>query len=596
MRTELPRAETGRRAWAVLLAACVLGSVAWGATYYVDPVDGSDGGDGSTGDPWQTLTYAAAQVAPGDTVKLRDGSYGDVTLDNDSIVQGTTEAWITYEADSGHTPVLGTVAFEGDTGDPNFFVTLNNVSITDAGIELYYAHHVKITDCTLDGHWDDEDSGNTTSIGIRGYGNGTLNYFSDIEISGCEITEYQYAISLIDGSGVEPVAGDIRITGNHIHKIVSSAIRIDRTVQSSASKFIVEDNHIHDQQPISSGGDTPHGSGLTIRTGYVEARRNIIHNYGNTRGIRSYPGHYDGYTTASGSLADPNTPFMSDELLYQGDTLIGRYASATETELRFYRAVDDLVLEGSVTGLSSGAEWADPVITSMNYFGGFTGLVIENNLIYDTRNLMPIELSDLAGDLIFRNNTIIGSATGSKANYYYYNWFGFVWYGYGDSDVILQNNIFVGLLQLSRGITMGNLKGNIFYALHDGDAYVPSLAGNVIVTDNSVDNRVPYFESGDLGRDFFLGGTLFDQYSFTRSDGNRPHGQDLAEAYQLAEGSPGENYGDAAAAIAAGAPCGLPGDDGFLDDSSVTRSASVHSTGCYETSTDDGIRYFLGSR
>lgn len=78
--------------------------------YYVDPVKGDDARDGLTPatqgahGPWQHLRHAGGVVRPGDTVRLRGGTYkGDHFW---PVNSGTEDAPITVTAYPGETPVL----------------------------------------------------------------------------------------------------------------------------------------------------------------------------------------------------------------------------------------------------------------------------------------------------------------------------------------------------------------------------------------------------------------------------------------------------------------------------------------------------------
>lgn len=87
-----------------------------GATYYVSPT-GSSSGDGTTGNPWDFDTAEAA-VAPGDMVKLKNGTYS-WTLE--PYTSGTSGNPITWEADTGAYPIID----GGNTRD-------NCISISDS--------------------------------------------------------------------------------------------------------------------------------------------------------------------------------------------------------------------------------------------------------------------------------------------------------------------------------------------------------------------------------------------------------------------------------------------------------------------------------
>ncbi|MFW6154714.1 MAG: PKD domain-containing protein [Planctomycetota bacterium] len=127
-----------KRTWKGIGLGIVLAlslSAAQGATFYVDPVNGSMAGDGSAGDPWSTLAevisnnkiesmkpasypYAygdplvvrndGAPVQPGDTLELLSGDHGEV------YAQGYFNPdWITVRAAAGHTPVVRRFQFRG---------------------------------------------------------------------------------------------------------------------------------------------------------------------------------------------------------------------------------------------------------------------------------------------------------------------------------------------------------------------------------------------------------------------------------------------------------------------------------------------------
>jgi len=116
-----------RRAWWWVLL--LVGSAAHGAAFHVDPVTGSDSsGDGSAAHPWRSLAHvfdaglietrdwpdypyqpgmtlvtvhAGAPVRAGDTIYLRNGYHGDV-----SIQHAYNSAPITLAAEPGHIPQL----------------------------------------------------------------------------------------------------------------------------------------------------------------------------------------------------------------------------------------------------------------------------------------------------------------------------------------------------------------------------------------------------------------------------------------------------------------------------------------------------------
>lgn len=70
--------------------------------YYVSP-DGFDSNPGTLSQPWRTIQRAAGQLAPGETVFIRDGTYSEQITPEQS---GTAGQPIVYAAYAGETPVI----------------------------------------------------------------------------------------------------------------------------------------------------------------------------------------------------------------------------------------------------------------------------------------------------------------------------------------------------------------------------------------------------------------------------------------------------------------------------------------------------------
>ena len=78
-----------------------------GRMFYVAP-DGDDAHTGSSAQPWRSPGFASRQLAPGDTLTIRDGRYVLSVFDADIIAppSGQPDAWITIRGEDGHRPVL----------------------------------------------------------------------------------------------------------------------------------------------------------------------------------------------------------------------------------------------------------------------------------------------------------------------------------------------------------------------------------------------------------------------------------------------------------------------------------------------------------
>ena len=100
------------------------------ANRYVSPA-GLNTNNGDINTPWKTIRYGANQLAPGDTLYVRGGTYGEAVLVNSS---GTATAPITITAYPGEFPVI-----DGQTlpdTDWQMLLTLNGNYIHVSGFEV----------------------------------------------------------------------------------------------------------------------------------------------------------------------------------------------------------------------------------------------------------------------------------------------------------------------------------------------------------------------------------------------------------------------------------------------------------------------------
>ena len=94
--------------------ACNVPTASSGHSFYVDPSVGSVNNNGSTNAPWSTLSavisaqlFTNNTIKAGDTVYLRSGNHGSITL------SGQNSDFITIAADAGATPVITSVNITG---------------------------------------------------------------------------------------------------------------------------------------------------------------------------------------------------------------------------------------------------------------------------------------------------------------------------------------------------------------------------------------------------------------------------------------------------------------------------------------------------
>jgi parallel beta-helix repeat protein len=160
MRSLLSRSSPafGRAPVALATVWLAAASTATAATYYVaPPPSGDDGNAGTIGAPWATLQHAAGELAPGDTVLLRAGSYagGHFTTSGTSALPIRIAAFAgevaIVDADNPVTP--DGINLEGT--DHVIVEGLTVTGVTRAGIRAVLCEQVTIRDNITDsnGRW-----------------------------------------------------------------------------------------------------------------------------------------------------------------------------------------------------------------------------------------------------------------------------------------------------------------------------------------------------------------------------------------------------------------------------------------------------------
>lgn len=239
-----------------------------GVTYYVSGV-GSDSNDGlSTNTAFLTLQHAAGVAQPGDTVYAMNGTYTNSCPSCsvlDITVPGTANAWITYKAYSGQTPVISFNGWEGVFFEPTaayvevngFTIIGNNANVTLAGA---LAQSLTSPDPAYNGNCVASDGRNGTST-VRPNHIRILNNI----------------ISECGGGGVSTAMSDyVTISGNTIYNASWYSIYGTSPIStwedwnsdsSTAYKMIVTGNRIFDNQelvPWEAAGKITDGEGIIV--------------------------------------------------------------------------------------------------------------------------------------------------------------------------------------------------------------------------------------------------------------------------------------------------------------------------------------------
>ncbi len=141
---------------AVAVLACLLATRALAADYWVEN-GGDDGADGlSVGTAWATLSHAADQVGPGDTVHVLDGSYQGFYL----TTSGTAGNPITFHAEGANVQITSDnpVTPDGINLEGASYVVIDGFVVngrTRTGVRAVTASHVTVRNCKLgfNGRW-----------------------------------------------------------------------------------------------------------------------------------------------------------------------------------------------------------------------------------------------------------------------------------------------------------------------------------------------------------------------------------------------------------------------------------------------------------
>ncbi|MHC4526379.1 MAG: putative Ig domain-containing protein, partial [Planctomycetota bacterium] len=337
--------------------------------YYVDPDRGNDANpDGATTAPWRTLAKAKSAVQPGDTVLLRSGNYGTVIFDV-SDTSGTSWAnKITYAVDPNDpnaTPVFSRIDFK-ETTAKDWYTEISGIAINvpDSGSGVIFrgdVAHVRLLNLTIEGRteWERWTYPDDSDFGVQ-FVSGAGS-FDDILINGCEVTKFEIGFRLWGNFGPGVI-----ISNNEVHFIAGCGIKISSLPYSDI--MTVEGNHIHNQVATGTGADEAHGSGIEIRSSHATIRNNIIHDYGNSCGLRTYGPPADG-------------PYH--DLVIENNLIYDVYNYADNAVWLMYSGANVVFRNNTIVGQhigNTGADWYQrPLrVSSPSGTGGFS---LYNNVI-----------------------------------------------------------------------------------------------------------------------------------------------------------------------------------------------------------------------
>ena len=398
----------------------------YGATpthWYVAP-NGNDAHNGTFRQPFKTIANALSRVAPGDTVFLREGSYGEFVIPTRS---GEPGRMITLKSYPGETAKIdGTHLY---------------IKGWCALIQINSIHYMQFEDLHICHAHNSEK--NTDPEGV--YISGTSR---DITFRGCKVYDIKNNCPVVDAKGDWRSAHAILILGNNddtpirnlviekceifdIHSGTSEAF----TVAGNVVDFLIQDNAVHDVENIGiiiAGGDNLNPKG-NIAVNY--ARNGIVRRNEVYRCTHEKSQEYWSQSVSNGGaigiyLCGNGSTLVEQNRVFECDRGIGLCSESYKLQTSDCIVRNNFVFNNYRTGIYLGA------------YLGFDGL--------STRNCYVVN------NTLFNNNLKGGQLNGNN-NYLHIN----------DKD-----NSSEGEIRLSELCEDNVIANNIVYALSDRDIFV----------------------------------------------------------------------------------------------------------------------------
>lgn len=399
------------------------------ADFFVDSNSGDDANNGSSGTPWKTLTRALAAPAPA-VVHVRTGNYGVLTETTPVARAG----FITLRAAPGQAPIL--------TGVNISYPLKSTANLRLVGFAIKPDHRNGAGVINVRNVTDFELLNNTVSTIKYAKASATPGsplLFDGIDLSGGErvLIKSNCITSVFRGVQVTSSA-NVTIQRNYISPQSGTGIQY----LSNNSDTLIEDNHIRggDYTPYPADPDAPndpHASIISIRSGFVTIRNNIMHGMGSSSGIMFY------LPDVTGGLSAYSNITIEGNLLYD---------ARNDLLLRMYNVADQIV--------------------------------IRNNLLISRYRLDALTCNGITNDARYRYNTAL--IVHSLAS------------GFDGSGVNISNNIMVGIASFPTTVAERN---NIMWSYNpDASNFVATSPSGTskIVTSSFLGcgNHSSYFESG----------------------------------------------------------------------------------------------------
>lgn len=356
--------------------------------FFIDAKHGNDRNAGSSTAPWKTLAKGLAVREPA-IIFVRDGHYGALT----ETAGAGRFAFLTLRAAPGAVPVLTGIKLSYPSSTPAFLRLM--------GFQIRADHQNGGGIVNVSKGTDVELSNNSISAvkyaaatrtpgSPRSFDGISLNDTERIAITSNCITS---VFRGIQASG----SRDVTIKRNYMSPKSGSAIMYS----SRNSNFLIEDNHIRGQDhvPYPSDADAykdPHASIVSIRSGDIVIRNNVMHGMGTSSGIMFY------LPDVTGGLSAYSNVSIEGNLIYdvRNDQVLRLYNVGEKVVVR-----NNLVVsryrrdQASCDGITNDARYRfNTALNVHSLASGYDGssLTVANNIF--------VGMALIPGKAIERNN------------------------------------------------------------------------------------------------------------------------------------------------------------------------------------------------
>jgi hypothetical protein len=426
-------------------------------------------------------------VQEGDTVLFRHGNYG--TFTESSIARAN---WVTYKADTGHTPVLTQISIRN--GNQNSYLIFDGFEIAD-GVGIQYILKLKLLNCKI----------HRQPLSLGGY---FAPYFQD----------GAYGVGITSGV-------NITIQGCEIYE----CYRGIRSVTND-SNLIIADSIIH--HVSEDGFSVPSCNGLTISG-------NTIYDLRRFTTTMYIPGTLNGTFAVGDTVTMP--PDAVGIVASVGSNYVNVYATTgPNTFWHYWWADKNRILTGPTGTISSIKDVDPPHCDGFQIHGSATNILIENNYINRERVVGPgsedgqgIKLAGGASNIVLRNNLSVAGtplyiepATGIEI--------------YNNTLVGIGHPVYGAEVRIFDGVEIDYMFNNIISRLNHGNAWIKNHGNNIF----------HYNSTGGLAHPFAVNQTEIAGMSIANMDAMFVSAHAPSFDYRLVVGSVARDFGNPAYAPA----------------------------------------------